>query len=84
MNRLKDELDKLNSENKMLRDRKDELEIKIEELLVGQDNVQDNVRVIHMVKNPLQDCVTQERLEKEKLMQEVRYKIEMCIYVSNN
>lgn len=67
--RLEEDINLLKNENNMLRERKDCLEIQLEELLVGQDNVQG--RVVHSAKNPLADCLMQREIEKEKLAEEV-------------
>lgn len=70
--RLQEEIDSLKNDNVLLRQRKDYLEIQMEELLVGQDTVQG--RVVHPAKNPLMDCIKQRENSKEKLTEEVNKK----------
>nr|XP_022911768.1 mitotic spindle assembly checkpoint protein MAD1 [Onthophagus taurus] len=71
MNRLKLEVEQLKSENVMLRDRKDQLEIQLEHLLVGQDVVKETEKIIHPIKNPLSAHIEKVSKEKEKLQEEV-------------
>ncbi|GJQ74794.1 hypothetical protein Trydic_g11909, partial [Trypoxylus dichotomus] len=66
---LQEEIECLKNENATLRDRKDCLEIQLEEFLVGQDSVRG--RVVHPTKNPLSECLTQRENDKEKLIEEV-------------
>lgn len=71
INRLKEEIDKLKNENELLRERKDRLEVQLEEYIVGKDEVQG--RVIHLAENPLSKIVTQRENEMEKLQEEVSF-----------
>lgn len=69
ISRLQDEIEKLNNENAMLRERKDVLEIQLEEYLVGHDETK--ARIIHNEKNPLSEIVKLRGQENEKLEEEV-------------
>lgn len=56
----------------MLKQRRDQLEIQLENYLVGNDTVQGG-QVYHMVNNPLAECLATREKLVEKLEQEVYY-----------
>lgn len=66
---MQEEIDKLRSDNELLRERKDHLEIQLEEMLVGVD--EQKGRVLHLAQNPLSDMLNQRETELEKLQEEV-------------
>lgn len=68
--KLQDEVDQLKLENDMLRQRRDQLEIQLEDFLVGNDTLQGG-QVYHLTKNPLSECLAQREQMVEKLEQEV-------------
>ncbi|KAH0815712.1 hypothetical protein GEV33_007078 [Tenebrio molitor] len=67
--KLQDEVDQLKLENDMLRQRRDQLEIQLEDFLVGNDTLQGG-QVYHLTKNPLSECLAQREQMVEKLEQE--------------
>lgn len=66
---LKEELSRLQSENNRLRQRNDQLEIQLENYLVGEDKAEG--RIVHNENNPLAECLKQRSAETEKLKEEV-------------
>lgn len=56
-------------QNAHLRDRKDQLEIQLEEFVAGQDSA--SARIVHLAKNPLSECIMERESANEKLKQEV-------------
>lgn len=66
---LQEELGRLQSENNRLRQRNDQLEIQLENYLVGE--AKGEGRPIHFENNPFADCVMQRSAETEKLQEEV-------------
>lgn len=55
----------------MLRQRKDQLEIQLEDLAAGHDTIQGG-QVYHLMNNPLAACLAQREQMIEKLEQEVK------------
>ncbi|KAK9878489.1 hypothetical protein WA026_022384 [Henosepilachna vigintioctopunctata] len=68
--RLQNEVDKFKQENERLRERKDQLEIQLEEYLVGNDTLRGG-RVYHLSSNPLSECLAQRDAHMQKLQEEV-------------
>lgn len=68
MTRLQDEIEKLTNENNRLTQRCDELEIRLEEELVGKDVVRG--KVLHLKMNPMSECVAEEEADIKKLRDE--------------
>lgn len=66
---MREELDKLKNENELLRNRKDQLEVQLEEYLVGADRTEG--RILHPIKNPLSNFLTDRENEMEKLQTEI-------------
>ncbi|XP_063921477.1 mitotic spindle assembly checkpoint protein MAD1 [Zophobas morio] len=75
--KLQDEVEQLKLENDMLKQKRDQLEIQLEGLLVGQDTLHGG-KVYHLGNNPLAECLAQREQLVEKLEQEVeRLKIKI-------
>ncbi|KAL3287384.1 hypothetical protein HHI36_001857 [Cryptolaemus montrouzieri] len=70
ISRLKDEIDQLKQERERLRERNDQLEIQLEEYLVGNDSLKGG-KVYHLANNPLSECLSQREALIEKLQEEV-------------
>lgn len=68
LSRLREELDKMKNENELLRNRKDQLEVQLEEYLIGEDRTEG--RILHPLKNPLSNFLTDRENEIEKLQGE--------------
>lgn len=67
---MKDQIDKLKADNESLRNRKDQLEVQMEQYLVcGETSA--GTRVLHNAKNPIMDYLNKEENEKQKLQLEV-------------
>jgi len=56
-------------DNDHLREQRNQLEIQLEELLVGSDI--NSGRIVHLAKNPLTECITERDNNVEKLQEEV-------------
>lgn len=67
--KLQEEVNRLKIENDRLRGKRDQLEIQLENYLVGEDRGEG--RIIHRAKNPLNECLKQREYEVEKLQAEV-------------
>lgn len=72
---LHEEMSRLKDENNRLRERKDQLEIQLENFLVGQDESEG--RIVHPENNPLSEILKQRAEDADKLKEEVQtyYKI---------
>ncbi|XP_045460678.1 mitotic spindle assembly checkpoint protein MAD1 [Harmonia axyridis] len=70
ISRLQSDYEKLKQENERLRERKDQLEIQLEEYLVGNDTLKGG-NVYHLQNNPLTDCLNQREVLIDKLEEEV-------------
>ncbi|KAF7277840.1 hypothetical protein GWI33_009097 [Rhynchophorus ferrugineus] len=67
--RLQDDLAKARDENKLLREQKDNLEIRLESLLEGQDTYHGG-QIVHLANNPLSQCAAEKAILIEQLQQE--------------
>lgn len=67
--RLQQEVERLKVDNDRLREQKDQLEIQLEQYVVGADS--NSERIVHLVKNPLQECIAERDNNVEKLQEEV-------------
>ncbi|XP_060523090.1 mitotic spindle assembly checkpoint protein MAD1 [Cylas formicarius] len=70
ISRLQDTVDKLRAENDVLRQQKDSLEIRLENMLEGQDTLQGG-QVVHLNQNPLAGALADRGVLVEQLQQEV-------------
>lgn len=68
---LQEEVSRLQSENNRLRERKDQLEIQLENNLIDENKTPAGQRVVHFENNPLAECLKQQSEEKDKLKEEV-------------
>lgn len=69
LQRLKNEISQLKEENVALRKKKDEIEIRMEDLLVGHDSQKG--KVVHISNNPFAKLVTEREQELEKCQEEI-------------
>ncbi|GLV40114.1 Mitotic arrest-deficient 1 [Carabus blaptoides fortunei] len=67
--RMQEKIDRLQSENSRLTERCDELEIRLEQEIIGKDSVKG--QVLHLRLNPLAESVTERETNVEKLQAEV-------------
>ncbi|XP_044744897.1 mitotic spindle assembly checkpoint protein MAD1 [Coccinella septempunctata] len=70
ISRLQNDLERLKQENTRLRERKDQLEIQLEEYIVGNDTLRGG-NVYHLANNPLTECINQREVLIDKLQDEV-------------
>lgn len=66
--RLQSQVDKLQAENQRLTERCDELQVKLEEQLVGKDVV--HGKVVHLKMNPLSECIAENEAVVQKLRED--------------
>lgn len=68
--KYQEQIDQLKLENEMLRNRREQLEIQLEDYVVGQDTLRGG-QVYHLINNPLSECLEQRSALVEKHEQEV-------------